>query len=127
MIAVVQNCLSSRLRLDALVLFGSRARGDALEDSDWDIAVVSTDFAGLNPLQRGVRVLECMRPGVEFVCLTPDELLHPDLSYLRCAVLEEGKALVDRGAFAAAQSGYQARKAEGTIRFRGALVEFGRP
>lgn len=71
MIAVVQNCLSSRLRLDALVLFGSRARGDALEDSDWDIAVVSTDFAGLNPLQRGVRVLECMRPSVEFVCFTP--------------------------------------------------------
>jgi uncharacterized protein len=31
-------------RLERVVLFGSRARGDAREDSDYDIAVFLTDF-----------------------------------------------------------------------------------
>jgi uncharacterized protein len=31
-------------RLDRAILFGSRARGDAREDSDWDIALFITDF-----------------------------------------------------------------------------------
>lgn len=125
MIHAVQHCLAERIRLDALVLFGSRARGDALEDSDWDLAVISEDFHGLNPVQRGLRVVDCVAPGLEFACLTPQELLQLDLSYLRCAILEEGQPLLDRGAFARARAAYQARKAAGTIRFRGPLVEFG--
>jgi predicted nucleotidyltransferase len=32
-------------RLERVVLFGSRARGDAREDSDYDIAVFLEDFA----------------------------------------------------------------------------------
>lgn len=112
------------MTLDAVILFGSRARGDALDSSDWDIAVVSGDFAGLNPIQRGLRVLDCLGPGLEFVCLTPAELIAPEGSYLRCAILEEGQPLVDHGAFAAASSRYQAEKAAGRIRFRGPLVEF---
>jgi predicted nucleotidyltransferase len=31
-------------RLERLVLFGSRARGDAREDSDWDVAVFLRDL-----------------------------------------------------------------------------------
>jgi len=120
-----QRCLASRVRLEALVLFGSRARGDALDMSDWDLAVVSSEFEGLNPLERGLRVVDCVMPGVEFVHLTPTELLQPRLSYLRCAILEEGVALVDEGAFSTARAQYESLKAEGRIRFRGALVEFG--
>lgn len=51
-------------------------------------------------------------------------LRRPELSYLRCAVLEEGVALLDRGAYAAARASYEALKAQGRIRFGGALVEF---
>lgn len=112
------------MQLDALVLFGSRARGDAREDSDWDLAVVSDHFTGLNPIQRGLRVVDCMQPGIEFACLTREELLHTELSYLRCAILEEGQPLVDHGAFATARSAYETAKASGAIRFRGRLVEF---
>lgn len=110
--------------MDALILFGSRARGDALEVSDWDLAVISSEFEDLNPLERGRRILDCFAPRVEFVTLAPSELLDPRLSYLRCAVLEEGTPLVDTGVFARAKLQYEQAKAEGRIRFRGAYVEF---
>lgn len=120
----VLACLVQHIGLEALVLFGSRARGDSLDESDWDLAVVSAEFEGLNPLQRGLRVLDCMIPGAELVCLTPTELLEPRLSYLRCAVLEEGVPLYDRGPYREARERYLAEKAAGHIRFRGKLVEF---
>lgn len=47
--------LSDRIAVDALVLFGSRARGDALDESDWDLAIVSGEFENLNPIQRGLQ------------------------------------------------------------------------
>ena len=34
-------------RLERIVLFGSRARGDARPDSDYDVAVFLRDFAGI--------------------------------------------------------------------------------
>jgi hypothetical protein len=34
-------------RIERVVLFGSRARGDARADSDYDIAVFLEDFAGI--------------------------------------------------------------------------------
>ena len=33
-------------RLERIILFGSRARGDARLDSDWDVAVVLRDYDG---------------------------------------------------------------------------------
>jgi predicted nucleotidyltransferase len=33
-------------RLERIILFGSRARGDARPDSDWDVAVVLRDYDG---------------------------------------------------------------------------------
>lgn len=120
----VQQCLGARVALEALVLFGSRARGDPLDTSDWDLAVVSPDFQGLNPLERGLRVVDCLLPGIELVYLTPSELLEPTLSYLRCAILEEGVPVVDRGAYARARAHYAAQKAAGRIRYHGAVVEF---
>ncbi len=34
-------------RIERVVLFGSRARGDAREDSDWDVAVFLREMRGL--------------------------------------------------------------------------------
>ena len=34
------------MRLERLILFGSRARGDARPDSDWDVAVILRDYDG---------------------------------------------------------------------------------
>ena len=37
---------------EAVYLFGSRARGDHHEDSDWDLALIPPDDAGHRDLQR---------------------------------------------------------------------------
>ena len=48
----------SRLHASAVVIFGSRARGEHLEVSDYDLAVVSPDFRGLNRLRRRDKLYE---------------------------------------------------------------------
>ena len=45
-------------RLERLVLFGSRARGDAQADSDYDIAVFLTDFTSCAQEFRRVAAVE---------------------------------------------------------------------
>lgn len=118
------RCLRERIHVDALVLFGSRARDDAFRESDWDVALVSEDFEDRNPLERGLAVLECAVPGIELVHLAPAELMEPDFSYLRCAILEEGVTLQDGGAFRRARARYEARKEAGEIVFTGDGVSF---
>lgn len=58
-----------------MILFGSRARGEALRDSDLDILVVSGAFEAIPWLERPVRVFhDCdIRMGVELLCYTPQE------------------------------------------------------
>ncbi len=118
------RCLQERIRVEALVLFGSRARGDSFVRSDWDLVVLSAEFEGRNPIERAEPVLDCPPPGVELIHLTPAELLEPDLSYLRCVILEEGRPLHDRGPFAEAKRRYEARKDAGEIVFEDGGVYF---
>jgi predicted nucleotidyltransferase len=67
--------LVAKFRPARVLLFGSRARGDALKDSDLDLLVVSDAFAGIRWLDRSVRVLEEVPVpfGVELLCYTPEE------------------------------------------------------
>ena len=44
--------LRARIRLEAVVLYGSFAKGTAGESSDIDVAVVSPDFEGLSTWDR---------------------------------------------------------------------------
>lgn len=118
-------CLRECIALDALILFGSRAQDDAFDQSDWDFAVVSADFRGLDPLARGLVTVDCRLPMIDLVHLTPEELLHPEGSYLRCAILEDGRAILDEGAFRQAQERFEERKAAGEIVFRDEFVAFG--
>ena len=48
--------LVERFRPSRVLVFGSRARGDALRDSDLDLMVVSEAFAGVTWLERTVLV-----------------------------------------------------------------------
>lgn len=66
---------NSSLGIESAYLFGSRARGDFLEESDWDILVVSPDFANKPFPQRATFVLRNLPlRRVELLCYTPDEL-----------------------------------------------------
>lgn len=58
-----------------IVLFGSRARGDALRDSDYDFLVVSQAFDGLGFGERAImvdRAWDLPEP-IEVLCYTPRE------------------------------------------------------
>ena len=68
-----------RLREEAgaekVILFGSRARGDWIKESDYDFVIVSRHFDGIPfPLRPAkVRQLWTGSHGVELLCYTPEE------------------------------------------------------
>jgi predicted nucleotidyltransferase len=77
-------------------VFGSRVRGDALEDSDLDVVVVSPRFEGMAWPDRSVRLLLAARvtDAVELLCYTPAEFREKREEYgiVRAAV-EEGRCV----------------------------------
>lgn len=95
----VMPSLVRNFRPSKVLVFGSRARGDALKDSDLDLLIVSDAFGGIRWLDRPVRVTEdCdIRFGVELLCYTPDEYARKreELGIVRTAT-EEGVDLLAR-------------------------------
>jgi len=67
--------LKQHLKVQSLILFGSRAEGRADEWSDYDVIVVSPDFEGVPLLERGRMLLPYREPRVayDFLCYTPAE------------------------------------------------------
>jgi hypothetical protein len=66
---------AERLGAERVVLFGSRARGDWLLDSDYDFIVVSASFEGLETSERWRRAYACFpegRGGLQALCYTPE-------------------------------------------------------
>ena len=51
-VAKALAAIVARSRAEEIILFGSRARGDHHEWSDWDIALILPDDAGPDRLQR---------------------------------------------------------------------------
>jgi predicted nucleotidyltransferase len=83
-------------RLVAVALFGSRARGEAGEESDWDLLVVAEGLPE-SPLERHISLKRLLPPGCEAVSLlprTPEEFEdHVPSLYLDIAL--DGKILYD--------------------------------
>ncbi|ATG89754.1 type VII toxin-antitoxin system MntA family adenylyltransferase antitoxin [Methylomonas koyamae] len=52
--AEITQAIQSHAGVDAIYLYGSRAKNTARPDSDWDIAVIFSDYE-TDPLQRAVR------------------------------------------------------------------------
>jgi hypothetical protein len=67
--------LREELDADRIILFGSRARGDWLKESDYDFIVVSQRFDGVPWPYRPAELYLLWHgsPGVELLCYTPDE------------------------------------------------------
>lgn len=87
----------SELAPERVLLFGSRARGDALRHSDLDVVLVADAFRDIPWLDRAAHVIEAcdIRLPVELLCYTPEEFARKveELGIVRTAV-EEGIELV---------------------------------
>lgn len=74
-------------------LFGSRVRGDALEDSDLDVLVVAESFSSIPWVERMAAVLRAAKPcrGLEILCYTPAEFAEEREQFcIVQAAVEEG-------------------------------------
>ena len=95
-VAALQRAFGDRLL--SVALFGSRARGDAREDSDIDLAVVLSERQGdaYATAARALREHELRdRPFISLVIWSRDELLaHP---WLLIDVATDGRLLLDDG------------------------------
>jgi predicted nucleotidyltransferase len=76
----VVSVIKKRLPDVRVILFGSRARGDHLADSDIDLILVSRTFEGIHFTDRASLILKALyeedvRTGVdvELFCYTPEE------------------------------------------------------
>ena len=67
--------VNKKFKLDKALLFGSRARGDYLIDSDVDLILISNDFEKLPFRKRMGEVLDLWKGDVdlEVICYTPIE------------------------------------------------------
>ena len=71
-----KRLLGKKLDINHMVLFGSRARGNFREDSDFDLIVVSDAFEGKKSFRRAIGFYEYWNidSPVDFICLTNEEL-----------------------------------------------------
>lgn len=67
--------ICEHLQPQQVLLFGSRARGEARHDSDLDVIVVAEAFEGVPFLQRLPMMLRLVRfpRHVDYLCYTPTE------------------------------------------------------
>lgn len=94
-VAEFARSLEQRVSVESIVLFGSRARGDAQQDSDIDLLVVSPDF-GRNPLDDLVLLRECLpahEVDVDPIARTPAEISSADPESFLFTILRDGKTL----------------------------------
>lgn len=70
--------LHARFPLERAILFGSRARGEELKHSDYDLVLVSPAFRGMTYPERvgAVLALWTMDVGLEPIPLTPEEFVE---------------------------------------------------
>ncbi len=81
------------IRVEKLIVFGSRARGDYLEDSEVNLIIVSRDFEGVPFYERMDKLILLWESPLDLdvLCYTPEEfkMKQKEICIVREAV-EEG-------------------------------------
>lgn len=88
--------VSKRYPIRRMVLFGSRARGEARRDSDVDLIVVSDAFRRKNAVDRAylMRLEWDLDYAVDFLCYTQDEFrVYSKAPGIVRQALREGKVI----------------------------------
>jgi predicted nucleotidyltransferase len=96
------ECLSEKIQVDQVVLFGSHARREAHEWSDIDLAVISPDFARMRHqkvMDLLVDVALTVDPSVEIRPYTPRDLKEARPTNFLGYILAEGKLVYGHGKF----------------------------
>ncbi|MFH1649702.1 MAG: nucleotidyltransferase domain-containing protein [Candidatus Woesearchaeota archaeon] len=91
--------LSTKIKVSKIYLFGSRATGSATEQSDYDIAIVSTSFEGMTFMDRQAIVRPLLRKAlgikpIDAACYTPEEFAAGREAFLPGIIAREGIASV---------------------------------
>lgn len=109
--------LQKRLPLEAVILFGSHARGDAFEWSDIDLAVISPAFEDMSRIRRIGLLLEAWHAGgsAELLGFTPEEISRLDHPFI-WEIVADGIAVSGRPFFQKLKDNLAQRIAEGKIR-----------
>ena len=99
-IAAMAGRIASRFRPDQIVLFGSRARGDARKDSDVDLLVVMPN--GTDQHEAEVAMYMALRDAPlpkDIIVATPDDVKDPRAlaGTVLQAALRDGIVLHERG------------------------------
>lgn len=103
--AVVESAAETRLRIDedtlSIWLFGSRAKGTARSDSDWDVALIRSSYVDAQRTRmEHASTLQCNRANMEINCvqIPIDVFLDKRLAFphLAWAVAGEGIPLAQR-------------------------------
>lgn len=99
MLDQITGAIVERFRPRRILLFGSRARGNAIPDSDYDLFIeMDTNLA---PLQRSTavhRLFPRRRWAMDVIVFTPDEVRRwrDDIGSLVYSVEREGRTLYER-------------------------------
>lgn len=98
MLKEIVQTIYAHYQVDAIYLYGSRAKGTALENSDWDIAVLFSDFIKdileqINRPQYLEAILQRKLNLYDKISIVDLELVPPPLQYN----IIRGKKLFDRG------------------------------
>jgi predicted nucleotidyltransferase len=69
------KALKKQIKVNRLILFGNRARGDHFVTSDFDFVLVSDDFLGLPFVRRAARLYDLWHSDrdLKVICYTPEE------------------------------------------------------
>lgn len=92
------EALSEWIRVERVILFGSRARGDASEVSDVDLLVISSDFGRdiLADYALLYRSLPALDVDVDMIPYTPIKLASAEPDTFLATVLEDGVTVYPR-------------------------------
>ena len=88
--------LKRGLRVEAVVLFGSHARGTAYEESDIDLAVISPDFEGVPFARRQIMIadLSVRRPwDISPIGYPPSQYHNPPPHSFLSEIVRTGKVV----------------------------------
>lgn len=68
--------IKKNMKVDKLILFGSRAKGTFSEYSDFDLIIISDDFKGIPWYRRSIKLYMIWNEDypLEILCYTPEEI-----------------------------------------------------